>query len=109
MLGFILIFLYVVFGVAYFLIGTFVIHPIFEAFIAPRLDFDTAKQIRDGSSFHNFTLICLLSFILWPLDIAIFVLSVISMFMIPAISKIQGNIISFLQGGANEKQHNGGD
>lgn len=103
MLGFILIFLYVVFGAAYLLIGTFVIHPIFEAFIAPRLDFDLANKIRNESSFHNFTPICVLLIILWPLDIALFMLSVTSMFMIPAISKIQGSIISFLQGGINEK------
>ncbi len=103
MLGFILIFLYVMFGAAYLLIGMFVIHPIFEAFIAPRLDLDMANKIRNESSFHNITPICVLGMILWPLDIALFTLSVTSMFMIPAISKIQGNIISLLQGGANEK------
>jgi hypothetical protein len=91
------------FGVAYLLIGIFILHPIFEVFIAPRLDFDMAKKIRDESSFHNITPICVLGIILWPLDIALFVLSVTSMFMIPAISKIQGSIISFLQGGVNEK------
>lgn len=103
MLGLILIFLYVILGIIYFLIGTFVMHPIFEAFIAPRLDFDMTKKIRDESSFHNFSPICILGIILWPLDIALFTLSVASMFMTPAILKIQGNIISLLQGGANEK------
>lgn len=103
MLGFILIFLYVMFGAAYFLIGIFILQPIFEAFIAPRLDFDLANKIRDESSFHNITPICVLLIILWPLDIALFTLYVTSMFMIPAVSKIQGNIISLLQGGVNEK------
>jgi hypothetical protein len=91
------------FGAAYLLIGAFVMQPIFEVFIAPRLDFDTAKKIRHESSFHNITPICILGIILWPLDIVLFTLSVASMFMIPAISKIQGNIISLLQGGINEK------
>lgn len=103
MLGFILIFLYVVFGAAYLLIGIFILQPIFEAFIAPRLDFDLANKIRNESSFHNFTPICVLLIILWPLDIALFTLYVTSMLMIPAVSKIQGNIISLLQGGVNEK------